>query len=172
MKDIGHRIEELRKHLRLSQEEFGDKIGVARQTISKWELGDNTPTIKNLQKICDMFKIDINFFVGSEPFNESVCTVSEAQSNLKSTKPIKFKVILITAILLILISLSGVAYALYKQFLTVNREPEDEIVSVVGMSSIDFIFIAVIIFWVLILIGFVIGLIIHKNKRGNKNDKS
>lgn len=64
------------------------------------------------------------------------------------------------------------AYALYKQFLTVNREPEDEIVSVVGMSSIDFIFIAVIIFWVLILIGFVIGLIIHKNKRGNKNDKS
>lgn len=171
MKDIGHRIEELRKHLRLSQDEFGASIGVARQTISKWELGDNTPTIKNLQKICDTFKLDINFFVGSEPFNESVCTVSEAQSNLKSTKPIKFKAILITAVLLILISLSGVAYALYRQFLTINKEPEDEILSKESIFNPNYLLIATVLLNILITIGFVIFLIKYKKKRGNKDGK-
>ena len=31
----------LRKQKGLSQEQLGEKIGVSRQTISKWELGDS-----------------------------------------------------------------------------------------------------------------------------------
>lgn len=171
MKDIGHRIEELRKHLRLSQDEFGASIGVARQTISKWELGDNTPTIKNLQKICEVYDIKLEDLINDVTFKESECAVSEAQSNLKSTKPIKFKAILITAILLILISLSGVAYALYRQFLTINKEPEDEILSKESIFNPNYLLIATVLLNILITIGFVIFLIKYKKKRGNKDGK-
>ena len=39
---LGQRIQELRKGLNLSQEELGERMGVSRQAISKWE-GDQTP---------------------------------------------------------------------------------------------------------------------------------
>ena len=33
----------LRKQQNLSQEQVSEKLGVARQTVSKWELGETTP---------------------------------------------------------------------------------------------------------------------------------
>ena len=41
--DFGNKIMKLRKQLGLSQEELAEKLGVARQTISKWELGETAP---------------------------------------------------------------------------------------------------------------------------------
>ena len=35
---LGNRIKEIRNQAGLSQEAFGEKIGVTRQTVSKWEL--------------------------------------------------------------------------------------------------------------------------------------
>ena len=40
---IGKKIMDLRKKNGLSQEELAEKVGVARQTISKWELGETSP---------------------------------------------------------------------------------------------------------------------------------
>lgn len=37
--NLGKKIAELRKKNNLSQEELAEKVGVARQTISKWEIG-------------------------------------------------------------------------------------------------------------------------------------
>jgi phage repressor protein C with HTH and peptisase S24 domain len=39
MKEIGERIKKLRKHLGLTQEQFGEKIGKAWTTIQRWEAG-------------------------------------------------------------------------------------------------------------------------------------
>ena len=44
---LGNRIQEIRTKAELSQEEFGEKIGVTRQTVSKWELNQ---TYQNLKK--------------------------------------------------------------------------------------------------------------------------
>ncbi|MDE6141658.1 MAG: helix-turn-helix domain-containing protein, partial [Bacilli bacterium] len=44
--DLGEKIANLRKESKLSQEELAEKIGVARQTISKWELNETAPDIK------------------------------------------------------------------------------------------------------------------------------
>ena len=38
----------LRRKKGLSQEELGNELNVARQTISKWELGETTPDMNNL----------------------------------------------------------------------------------------------------------------------------
>ena len=40
----------LRKNKNLSQEDLGNELGVARQTISKWELGETTPEMDKLIK--------------------------------------------------------------------------------------------------------------------------
>ena len=37
---LGDKLARLRKIAKLSQEELADKLGVARQTVSKWELED------------------------------------------------------------------------------------------------------------------------------------
>ena len=51
---IGNKILELRKQNNLSQEQLAEKMGVARQTISKWELSETSPDLeqsKQLSKI-------------------------------------------------------------------------------------------------------------------------
>ena len=38
----------LRRSRNWSQEELGEKLGVTRQTVSKWELGQTTPELEKL----------------------------------------------------------------------------------------------------------------------------
>jgi len=37
--EIGQRIRKFRKAHQLSQEELAERVGVSRQSVSKWELG-------------------------------------------------------------------------------------------------------------------------------------
>ena len=48
--EIGNKILELRKKANLSQEQLAEKINVTRQTISKWELNETTPDIKQAKE--------------------------------------------------------------------------------------------------------------------------
>lgn len=54
----------LRKHQGLSQEQLGAKLGVTRQTVSKWELGITTPELDKLMLLADLFHISIDELVG------------------------------------------------------------------------------------------------------------
>jgi transcriptional regulator with XRE-family HTH domain len=56
----------LRKSNGLSQEELGDRVGVTRQTVSKWELGQTTPEMDKLIELSKLFGISIDEFVGIE----------------------------------------------------------------------------------------------------------
>ena len=50
----------LRKNKNLSQEELGNELGVARQTVSKWELGETTPEMDKLVKMSEIFEISLD----------------------------------------------------------------------------------------------------------------
>lgn len=54
----------LRKQKGLSQEHLGEKIGVTRQTVSKWELGITTPEMDKLIELSNFFNISIDTLVG------------------------------------------------------------------------------------------------------------
>lgn len=54
---FAEKLMELRKQKGWSQEELGDKLGVTRQTVSKWELGATTPEMEKLAAISDLFGI-------------------------------------------------------------------------------------------------------------------
>ena len=53
--EIGNKIVELRKQGNLTQEQLAEKVGVSRQTISKWELGETSPDIKQAKILADIF---------------------------------------------------------------------------------------------------------------------
>ena len=55
--DLGQRLYEYRKNLKLSQEEIAEKLNVTRQTISKWETNQSTPDFDKILPICELFNI-------------------------------------------------------------------------------------------------------------------
>lgn len=62
MKTIGEKIAELRKELNVQQDEFADKIGVSRQTLSQWEMGKQIPRADKIHEICIRFGVEANYF--------------------------------------------------------------------------------------------------------------
>ena len=60
---FSEKLIKLRKASGLSQEELGDKLNVARQTISKWELGETTPEMDKLGELSNLFEISIDELV-------------------------------------------------------------------------------------------------------------
>ena len=54
---LGNRILELRAHAGLSQEEFGEKFGTTRQTVSKWELDLAVPELPKIIAMARTFGV-------------------------------------------------------------------------------------------------------------------
>ena len=53
----------LRKMNRLSQEELAEKLGISRQTLSKYETGESVPDIEKCKVIADYFEVLIDDLV-------------------------------------------------------------------------------------------------------------
>ena len=64
--NFGKRIQELRKKNNLSQEDLAEKIGVTRQTISKWELEETSPDIKQSKKIAEIFNLTVDNLINEK----------------------------------------------------------------------------------------------------------
>ena len=56
---LGQRISEYRKKLGVSQEELGDRLGVSRQAVSKWETDIASPDMENLLALSREFGISV-----------------------------------------------------------------------------------------------------------------
>lgn len=57
---------ELRKYHSLSQEELAEKIGVSRQTLSKYETGESLPDIEKCKTLADIFGITVDDLISYE----------------------------------------------------------------------------------------------------------
>lgn len=63
---IGQRIARERKRLGLSQEALGEKLGVSRQAISKWESDAAIPEIDKLIVLSKLFGVSVGWLLGTE----------------------------------------------------------------------------------------------------------
>lgn len=63
---LGQRIQELRRGLNLSQEELGERMGVSRQAISKWEGDQTIPELDNLIALSKLFGLAVGQLLGVE----------------------------------------------------------------------------------------------------------
>lgn len=60
---FGDNLKLIRKSRKISQEELAEKLDVSRQSISKWETGENYPSMQNIMSLCTIFKCKINELV-------------------------------------------------------------------------------------------------------------
>ena len=63
---LGEHIQALRKDAGLSQEELGEKLGVARQSVSKWESDTTIPELDKLIAMSRLFGIPVGALLGIE----------------------------------------------------------------------------------------------------------
>lgn len=61
--NIGERIYELRKAKGLSQEELAEKLGVSRQSVSKWESGNVMPDIDKAVAMSELFGVTTDYLL-------------------------------------------------------------------------------------------------------------
>ena len=54
---VAEMIKETRTSSNMTQEEYGLKLGVSRQTVSSWENGRSMPDLQMLIDICNMYHI-------------------------------------------------------------------------------------------------------------------
>ena len=57
---LGERIQELRRARGLSQEGLGEKLGVSRQAVSRWEMDGAVPEVDKLVALSRIFGVDLN----------------------------------------------------------------------------------------------------------------
>jgi len=53
-------LSSLRKINKMSQEELAEKVGVSRQTLSKWETGEAVPDIEKGKLLADVFDVSVD----------------------------------------------------------------------------------------------------------------
>ena len=113
--EIGKKIMDLRKKSGFSQEELAEKIGVARQTISKWELGETSPDLKQAKELSKIFNVSLDELVDNDIKNILV----EKTSNTEKLaglilKLIKFMVVFVIVLPILLIVLRIVFKNIYE----------------------------------------------------------
>ncbi|MBH0160576.1 MULTISPECIES: helix-turn-helix domain-containing protein [Fictibacillus] len=57
---FGEKLKSVRKARGWSQEELAEKLFVSRQSVSKWENGQNYPSIEVIIKLSDLFEVTID----------------------------------------------------------------------------------------------------------------
>lgn len=52
-------IREYRQHLNLTQEQFGERLGVSAQQVSNWENGFRFPSAKSLLNLAETYGVNV-----------------------------------------------------------------------------------------------------------------
>lgn len=75
--ELNDKILKLRKTQGLSQQELANQLGVSRQSISKWELGESQPDINNIITLSDVFGVSTDYLlkddIVSHEKDDAVC---------------------------------------------------------------------------------------------------
>ena len=92
---LGENIYKLRKLKELSQEELAEVIGVSRQTISNWELGETSPNPEQLKLLSKVLGVSVDELIN----NEIKGILEEKVSNTERLAGIIIKILKIMGIL-------------------------------------------------------------------------
>ncbi|MEE0959156.1 MAG: helix-turn-helix transcriptional regulator [Lachnospiraceae bacterium] len=124
---LNENIKALRKTKGLTQDELAIRLNVVRQTVSKWEKGLSVPDAEMLQRIAEVFEVNVSQLLGA-PINqnENIDVIAEQLSRIneqlvvknnrsrKIWKTIGIILAIIIAGQLLLVALSIPAYKSYE----------------------------------------------------------
>lgn len=117
---IGHKIQTLRRKSNLSQEKLAQQLGVSRQAISKWELGESIPDTDKVIQLSRAFDVPTDYLLFDDlTYDQNLAvTASEELTNKRTDTAIPFLVT--TGVSLIGLLISIASYFTWQTVLTVS----------------------------------------------------
>lgn len=104
---LGQRIQDLRKQHNLSQEALGEKLGVSRQAISRWEMDGAVPEVDKLIAIGRLFGVSLNDLLQVE---EPIPEVEAEPVPKPKSDPVRRWLMALTAVCVVLTLALGVLW--------------------------------------------------------------
>lgn len=74
----GEYLKKLRTENNLSQEKLGEKLGLSRQSVSKWEQGNAAPDIENIVKLSKLYNVSVESILNGEDDKKTEPDITEA----------------------------------------------------------------------------------------------
>ena len=68
--ELANRLYEYRKNSGLSQEELAEKLGISRQSVSKWERAESCPDTDNLIELAKIYNVSLDALVNVDIVKE------------------------------------------------------------------------------------------------------
>ncbi|MDD2239026.1 MAG: helix-turn-helix transcriptional regulator, partial [Bacilli bacterium] len=78
--NLSNNLKKLRKENNLSQEDLAEKLGVSRQSVSKWESGQAYPEMDKMVQLCNLFNLNIDDLLNQDI--EEVNNTKQAKNNI------------------------------------------------------------------------------------------
>lgn len=75
MKDLGQRIQQLRKQQGLSQVEMAKQIGVSKSQVNRYENKSVQPPADILNKLADLFGTSVDFLINGDSQEKAQATL-------------------------------------------------------------------------------------------------
>lgn len=105
----GEYLKKLRTENKLSQEQLSEKLGISRQSISKWEQGVSTPDIDNFVKLSDLYNVPVDSLLKGEEIENTHSAAYTVEKPKKKTRGWLF--ISYPILMVILYSIIGILFA-------------------------------------------------------------
>ncbi len=77
--ELGEKIKLLRKRRNLRQDDLASVLGISRGQISNLEKGRRNLSLKQLEKLCEYFQIDMSYFLMSETTDSCIELIDKAK---------------------------------------------------------------------------------------------
>src|SRR6187551_320523 len=74
---LGQKIAAARKKANLSQAILAQQVAISPQAVGKWERGESMPDITTLDRLAEIFGVDLNYFSDSFQTDEIATTSYE-----------------------------------------------------------------------------------------------
>jgi len=83
--DLGNHLFHARKKKGVSQEEVAEKLGISRQTVSKWETDETLPDIRQTKRLAVLYGLSLDelvaFDIDTEKIQEAIDNTRAEVSN-------------------------------------------------------------------------------------------
>lgn len=107
--ELANKLLNLRKKAGFTQNHAADRLGVSRQTISKWETGKSIPDSIMIKRVCSCYEItpDEFFELLLAKEDQQSAIIGEAQEHTKKN----YRLVIILLVVDFILSLMLVAYS-------------------------------------------------------------
>ena len=167
---FNEKLVKLRKENFLSQEELAEKLGVTRQTISKWEQGLSVPDSDMLLSISEVLETPVSVLLGEKVVESEVDDLKAISAKLEvinlqmaRRKTTRRKIIhwLLISLCVAIVAIFVILLALESSYLGWNYSDPETAVLGTAVHSFEWLFVRVA---PIILIGSIIGIFLTRKK--------